>query len=152
MSRSTKSAGTAAATADADLDDAPEVGLNLAVIWGMCSVPPEVRTLESGSRVASLAVRTPPSATPSRRGRAAGGPGTATSVPVTVWDPPAWVESLDAGDAIVVVGSVRRRFFATRNGARGAKAEVEAATIARATDRQLEHASTRARAALAALA
>ena len=146
MSRSTKPV-----TADVD-DDAVEVGLNLAVIWGTCSAPPEIRTLESGSRVASLAVRTPATATTSRRGRSAATVATATSVPVTVWDPPAWVETLDAGDAVVVVGSVRRRFFATRTGARGAKSEVEAATIAKATDRQLEQASTRARAALAALA
>ena len=146
MSRSTKSAAAADVA-----PDAAEVGLNLAVIWGTCSAPPEIRTLESGSRVASLAVRTPASATTGRRGR--GAPGTtATSVPVTVWDPPAWVETLDAGDAVVVVGSVRRRFFATRSGARGAKAEVEAATIAKATDRQLEQASTRALAALASLA
>ena len=39
-------------------EDAADVGLNLAVIWGTCSAPPEIRTLESGSRVASLAVRT----------------------------------------------------------------------------------------------
>ena len=148
MSRSAKSA----ATVDPDADAAAEVGLNLAVIWGTCSAPPEIRTLESGSRVASLAVRTPASATTTRRGRAGGTAGSATSVPVTVWDPPAWVETLDSGDAVVVVGSVRRRFFATRAGARGAKAEVEAATIAKATDRQLEQASTRALAALAALA
>jgi single-stranded DNA-binding protein len=132
--------------------NAAELGLNLAVIWGTCSAPPEIRTLDSGSRVASLAVRTPASAT-TRRGRvASGATSTATSVPVTVWDPPAWVETLDTGDAVVVVGSVRRRFFATRSGARGAKAEVEAATIAKATDRRLEQASTRARAALATLA
>jgi single-stranded DNA-binding protein len=148
MSRSAESA----ATVDPDADFVAEVGLNLAVIWGTCSAPPEIRTLESGSRVASLAVRTPASATTTRRGRAAGTAGTATSVPVTVWDPPAWVETLDAGDAVVVVGAVRRRFFATRTGARGAKAEVEAATIAKATDRQLVQASTRALAALAALA
>jgi single-stranded DNA-binding protein len=146
MSRSTKPA----AAADVD-PDAAEAGLNLAVIWGTCSAPPEIRTLESGSRVASLAVRTPASATPGRRGRGASGT-TATSVPVTIWDPPAWIETLDAGDTVVVVGSVRRRFFATRSGARGAKAEVEAATIAKATDRQLEQASTRAQAALALLA
>src|SRR6476620_5532886 len=139
MSRSTPPA-----IADLGDDDAGEGGLNLAVIWGTCSAPPEIRTLESGSRVASLAVRTPATATTSRRGRSAATVATATSVPVTVWDPPAWVETLDAGDAVVVVGSVRQRFFATRTGARGAKSEVEAATIAKATDRQLEQASTRA--------
>ena len=119
-------------------DDQP--ALNLSVICGPCSAAPEIRVLESGTRLATLAVRCP------------AGDDRATSVPVTVWDPPAWVETLDAGDAVVVVGSVRRRFFATRTGARGAKSEVEAATIAKATDRQLEQASTRARAALAALA
>ena len=129
-----------------------EIGLNLAVIWGVCSAPPEIRTLDSGTRLASLAVRTPPGVGTARRGRAAPGAATATSVPITVWEPPAWVETLDTGDAVIVVGSVRRRFFATRTGARGAKAEVEAATIARATDRQLEQASTRAVAALASLA
>jgi single-stranded DNA-binding protein len=147
MSRSTKPP-----IADVAAEDAVEVGLNLAVIWGTCSAPPEIRTLESGSRVASLAVRTPAGAAAVRRGRATTANATATSVPVTVWDPPAWIETLDAGDAVVVVGSVRRRFFATRTGARGAKAEVEAATIAKATDRRLEQASTRARAALSALA
>jgi hypothetical protein len=65
MSRSTKSARRRR------LADATDIGLNLAVIWGTCSAPPEVRTLESGSRVASLAVRTPASATTTRRGRAA---------------------------------------------------------------------------------
>jgi single-stranded DNA-binding protein len=135
-----------------DSTNAGELGPNLAVIWGTCSAPPVIRTLDSGSRVAALAVRTPASAATSRRVRAGGGTPAATSVPVTVWEPPAWVETLDAGDAVVVVGSVRRRFFATRTGARGAKAEVEAATIARATDRQLEQASTRALAALASLA
>jgi single-stranded DNA-binding protein len=135
-----------------DRTSAVDLGLNLAVIWGTCSAPPEIRTLDSGSRVASLAVRTPPGAVAARRGRGASGSApTATSVPITIWDPPAWVETLDTGDAVVVVGSVRRRFFATRSGARGAKAEVEAATIAKATDRQLEQASTRALAALTAL-
>jgi hypothetical protein len=121
------------------------VGLNLAVVWGPCSGAVEVRTLDSGTRVASLAVRTPAIAS-RRRGRA--GNATATSVPVTVWDPPAWVDTLEAGDVVVVVGTIRRRFFATRGGGRGAKSEVEAISIAKATPRQLEHAWHRATSAL----
>jgi single-strand DNA-binding protein len=37
--------------------------------------------------------------------------GRAMSVPVSVVDPPAWLEELDAGDELVVLGAVRRRFF-----------------------------------------
>ena len=124
------------------LDPDPDVGLNLAVVWGPCSTGAEVRCLESGSRVASLAVRTPASGTMRGRGRNLNT--TATSVPITVWEPPAWVETLEPVDVVIVVGSVRRRFFATRAGGRGAKSEVEAVTIARATPRQLEHAWQRA--------
>jgi hypothetical protein len=76
---------------------------------------------------------------------------TATSVPVTVWDPPAWLATLDADDAVVVVGTIRRRFFATRAGGRGSKAEVEAVSVARATPGQLARAWRRATGALDAL-
>jgi single-strand DNA-binding protein len=105
--------------------------INLSVVRGTVSAPPEVRVLESGSRVAALAVRT-------------NGPdGKDTSVPVTVWDPPAWLETLDAGDGVLVVGRVRRRFFRTAGGARGAKTEVEADVVARARDRRRLAAVTR---------
>ena len=96
--------------------------INLSVVRGTVSAPPEVRALESGSRVAALAVRT-------------NGPdGKDTSVPVTVWEPPAWIETLDA------------------TGARGAKTEVEADLVARARDRRrLAAVARRIAAALAAL-
>ena len=129
-------------------DAAPDTGCNLAVLWGRYSAGVEVRTLESGRRLASLAVRTPPAAAPRRRPGSSGG---ATSVPVTVWDPPAWVEALEADDPLVVVGTVRRRFFATRAGGRGAKAEVEAVSIARASRAQLDRAFRRAADALEVL-
>jgi single-stranded DNA-binding protein len=98
--------------------------INLSVLRGLVSAPPEVRQLESGRRVAALAVRT------------TGSSGKDTSVPVSVWDPPAWVETLAPGDAVIVVGRVRRRFFQTAAGGRGAKTEVEADTVARARDRK----------------
>lgn len=134
--------------------------LNLAVVSGTCSSPPEVRTLESGTRIASLSVRVPapstgPAKSTTRRAgagsatAAAKGAGTATaageratSVPVTVWDPPAWVEQLDTGDAVVVVGQVRRRFY-SRPGGVGSRVDVEAVTIARTRDRRRVDAALR---------
>jgi single-stranded DNA-binding protein len=119
-------------------DDLPT--LNLSVVCGRCSAVPEVRVLESGSRLASLAVRCP-----------AGGD-RATSVPVTVWDPPAWVESLEPGDAVVVVGRLRRRFY-QRPGGVGSRVDVEAELIGRARDRRRRAAAlAKAEAALDALA
>src|SRR5262249_52364566 len=58
------------------------------------------------------------------------------SVPVTVWDPPAWVETLEADDDVLVVGRVRRRFFRTAAGTSGARTDVEAESVARARDRR----------------
>jgi single-strand DNA-binding protein len=98
--------------------------VNVSVLRGVVSGPPEVRALESGSRIATLAVRT------------GAGDGRNTSVPVTVWDPPAWVETLEADDDVVVVGRVRRRFFKTATGTSGARTDVEAGTVARARDRR----------------
>jgi single-stranded DNA-binding protein len=99
--------------------------VNLAVLRGECSAPPEVRVLESGTRIASLSVRGPADAAGER----------ATSVPVTVWDPAAWVETLDRGEAVVVVGRVRRRFF-SRLGGVGSRVGVDAVAVARARDRR----------------
>jgi single-stranded DNA-binding protein len=119
------------------VDDQP--ALNLSVICGPCSTAPEIRVLESGTRLASLAVRCP------------AGDDRATSVPVTVWDPPAWVESLEPGDAVVVVGKLRRRFY-QRPGGVGSRVDVEAELIGRARDRRrLDAALKKAEAALGAL-
>jgi single-stranded DNA-binding protein len=119
--------------------DPDDTALNLAVLCGTCSAPPEIRILDSGRRLASVSVRTP-------------GPGAhATSVPVTVWDPPAWIETLDTGDGVVVVGTVHRRFFRTAAGARGAKAEVEASYVSRANSRGVSTALRKAEDALGQL-
>jgi hypothetical protein len=116
--------------------DPEQITVNLAVVSGVCSGPPDVRTLESGRRLAALGVRTH-------------GPGAhATSVPVTVWDPPAWIDALDTDEAVVVVGTVNRRFFRTAAGARGAKAEVEASYISRTSRRGLQTALRKASDAL----
>jgi hypothetical protein len=124
-------AGAAGATGSATV--------NLAVLRGVCPNPPEVRMLGSGRRLATLALRTH-------------GPGArATSVPVTVWEPPAWLEAVGPGEELVVVGSVHRRFFRTATGS-AAKAEVEASYVARATCQRLAAAWRRAEDALEGLA
>lgn len=96
--------------------------VNVSIVWGECTASPEVRELESGSRVAAFPLRV-------RSGEAA-----ATSVPITVWEPAGWVEELAAGDQVVVVGRVRRRFFRSSAGGVGASVDVEAGYVARAHD------------------
>lgn len=116
-------------------DGPPRV--NLVVVRGECSGPPELRELESGRTLAALSVRAP------------GPDGRVTSVPVTVWEPAAWVEDLDEGVDVVVVGAVRRRFFRTAAGGAAARVDVEAVFVGRAGRRkELETALRRAGAAL----
>ncbi len=118
------------------VDTAPSV--NLSVVCGPCSSAPELRVLESGARLATLSIRCPAG----REGEPA------TSVPVTVWDPPAWVDTLEAGEVVVVVGRLRRRFF-QRPGGVGSRVDVEAQSIGRARDRRkVDAAGRRALAAL----
>jgi single-strand DNA-binding protein len=116
------------------------MSLNVAVIRGSCSSVPEVRELESGTTLAVLQVTARPEQ------------GAAVSVPVVVWSPAAWVETLDVGDEVVVVGRVRRRFYRAGGGA-ASKVEVEADVLARAADRRrVATALRRAREAVEALA
>jgi single-strand DNA-binding protein len=118
--RGTRRKGAADAADAAAVGEEGPVRLNLVVVRGTCSGPPELRELESGRRLAALAVRAP------------GPDGRTTSVPVTVWEPAAWVEDLDDGVDLVVVGAVRRRFFRTGAGGAGARVDVEAVFVGRA--------------------
>jgi len=134
-------AGAGAAAAVGAAVDGSEVGpedrwINVGVVRGPCSGAPEVRVLESGSRLATLAIRCP------------AGDGRATSVPVTVWDPPAWVEQVGPGDELVVVGRMRRRFYQHPGGV-GSRVDLEADLVGRARDRRRVEAALRR--ALAAL-
>src|SRR3954470_805406 len=108
----------------AQADDQP--ALNLSVVCGPCSAAPEIRVLESGTRLATFGVRCPGG----DGGSSPGGRGT-TSVPVTVWNPAAWIETLEAGDAVIVVGRLRRRFF-QRPGGVGSRVDLEAQLVGRA--------------------
>jgi single-strand DNA-binding protein len=96
--------------------------LNVAILRGVCSSPADVRVLPSTQVLAQLQVTTRLD-------------GRAMSVPVAVLDPPAWVEDLDAGDEVVVVGHVRRRFFRA-TGTTASRVEIEAEIVARARDRR----------------
>jgi single-strand DNA-binding protein len=98
------------------------VECNVAVLRGTCSSPAEVRTLPSGTVLAQIQLTTRVE-------------GTALSVPVAVVDPAAWVEAIDTGDELVVVGTVRRRFFRAA-GATASRVEVEADMVAPARDRR----------------
>lgn len=97
-------------------------GLNLAVVAGTCSSPADVRVLPSEEVLVQLQVTTRID-------------GRAVSVPVAVMQPPAWVEHLDTGDEVVVVGHVRRRFFRAA-GATASRVEIEADVVARGRDRR----------------
>lgn len=130
------SSRSSAEVSEPGIDD---VGCNLVVLRGRVSAAPVLRVLPSGSRLVTLAVRVPT------------GEGSRTSVPVACWDPATWVEAVDAGDELVVTGTVRRRFFRT-GGATGSRVEVRAVAIGRAGDRRRRDAlARRARAELATL-
>jgi single-strand DNA-binding protein len=96
--------------------------VNVAVVWGACSSPPDIRVLPSDQRLAQLQLTTRVD-------------GRALSVPVSVIDPPAWLERLDAGDELVVLGPVRRRFFHA-GGATASRVEIEAELVCRGRDRR----------------
>jgi hypothetical protein len=71
---------------------------NVAVVQGQLSGPPRRRQLPSGATVVELDVTTR-------------GDGGTSSVPVSWFEPGALADSLQPGDAVLVVGYVRRRFF-----------------------------------------
>jgi single-strand DNA-binding protein len=71
---------------------------NLVVLRGTLAAAPRLRELPSGSTLGQFDVTTRDDA------------GT-QSVPVAWFDPPATVGQLEPGEDLVIVGSVRRRFF-----------------------------------------
>lgn len=76
----------------------PNPAINVAVLRGRLSRAPERRTLPSGDELVAYEVTVREPDRP------------ADSVPV-VWIAPPAVPELDAGDEVLVVGRVRRRFF-----------------------------------------
>lgn len=99
------------------------MSINYAVLRGTLSSDPEIRTLASGTTLATVQLTT----------RSESGP--AMSVPVSIADPSEWVTNLVAGDSVVVIGSIRRRFFRA-GGATASRVEVEATDVIRAGDKR----------------
>jgi hypothetical protein len=99
------------------------MSVNLAVVRGTCSSDPEIRVLASGSTLAVLQLTV-------RRDDAP-----AVSVPVVVWEPSSAVESFGAGDELVALGRIRRRFFQA-GAATGSRVELEADLVVPARDRR----------------
>jgi single-strand DNA-binding protein len=90
--------------------------MNVVVLNGRLTRPPEERALPSGDRLVGLEMSV---ARPQER---------ADSVPVVWHDPPASALSLGTGDVLVVVGRVRRRFFRAGGGT-GSRTEVVADAV-----------------------
>jgi single-strand DNA-binding protein len=89
---------------------------SVTLVSGSLSSPAERRRLPSGDSLVTIELT-------SRCG-----PGPAESVPVVWLDAPAWADSLAAGDRVVVVGRVRRRFFQA-GGTRASRTEVVAERV-----------------------
>jgi hypothetical protein len=79
---------------------------NLVVLRGRLNRPPGERLLPSGTRLATFDLTVPAQAP-----AAAAAARRADAVPLSWFDPPAWVADLGVGTELVVVGRVRRRFF-----------------------------------------
>lgn len=97
--------------------------MNVVVLRGRLSRPAEERVLRSGSRLVSLEVTVP---RPQQR---------ADTVPVSWIDPPPAIAVLEAGEEVVVVGRVRRRFFRS-GGSTASRTEVAADHVVPARHRK----------------
>lgn len=96
--------------------------MNIVVLRGHLSSGPVVRELQSGSVLVSLEVTTPD------------GSGGRSSAPVAWFDPPrsSSVANWSEGEEVVVLGSVRRRFYRAGGGTQS-RTEVVATNVVRAS-------------------
>jgi single-strand DNA-binding protein len=109
--------------------------MNITIVRGALSRPPQVRALPSGDLLVSYDITVP-----GTEGRAA------ESVPVVWFGAPAAAHALEPDTEVVAVGRVRRRFFRA-GGATQSRTEVVADAVVPA--RQARRAARVARAALA---
>lgn len=124
---------------DKKLTNPTETGLNLAIVVGVLSCEPETRIIEDRGEVVSLQVRVTSS-------------DGATSVPVTMWSPPAWLLAAGEGTPVLVAGIVRRRFWRTPAGTTVSRVDVEATSVTRDGSRQRAALAKRAETILASAA
>lgn len=96
--------------------------MNVVVVQGVLSRPPECKDLPSGDRLVAYEV------TVRREGAGA------ESVPVVWFEAPAAAAGLPAGTEVVVRGRVRRRFFRTAGGT-ASRTEVVADAVLPVTQR-----------------
>ena len=73
--------------------------MNVTIVQGTLSRPPDARVLASGTTIVSYDVTVRPD------------DGPAETVPVSWFDPPASAARLGEGDEVLVTGRVRRRFY-----------------------------------------
>lgn len=90
--------------------------MNVVVLRGVLSRPPEARDLPSGDRLVAYEVTIRTEGRPTE------------SVPVVWFDPPARATAMEAGAEVVATGRVRRRFFRTPAGT-GSRTEVVAEVV-----------------------
>ena len=91
-------------------------GINLSVVCGVLSSPPTARTLPSGDELVSLEVTVRPEE------------GRADTVPVAWPGAPASCLTWEAGQPVLLVGRVRRRFFRA-GGSTASRTEVVADAV-----------------------
>lgn len=91
--------------------------MNITLVRGRLSRAPEPRDLPSGDHLVAYEVTVDQ---PGAR---------AESVPVVWHDPPAAALGLGAGDEVLVVGRVRRRFFRVASGSTQSRTEVVADSV-----------------------
>jgi len=115
-----RSTGTNNSTATNNKAAAPtqpaRAGVNVSVVRGRLSSDPTERELRSGSLLVGLEVTV---SVPDGRDE---------TVPVACFDPPIEVAKLAAGEEVVVVGRVRRRFFGMA-GATASRTEIVASEV-----------------------
>lgn len=92
--------------------------MNLVVLAGSVSAPPEHRVFESGAKLLRLLI-TVRTDEPRRR---------VDVVPVTLWDPPDELGQVAIGSRVWVAGSVQRRFWDAEAG-RKSRLEVVAQQV-----------------------
>lgn len=90
-------------------------GINVSIVAGALSRPPTARSLPSGDRLLALDVTVR-------------GDGGTDTVPVAWFGAPDTAATWEAGQKVVVVGRVRRRFFQA-GGATASRTEVVAASV-----------------------
>ncbi len=94
--------------------------MNIAVVEGTLSSAPRVRVLPSGAEAVQWEVTTRTE-------------GVTQSVPVQWLDPPAAVRRCGEGDEVLVLGTVRRRFYRAE-GATASRTELAAESMARGSN------------------